>query len=431
MIDIDIKTNNWPEDVRQKNSYLTYFFLVVLSLLYIFDEVLNNLIGTNAIGLTIAIICIYFIVFFKMKILKPKLIFLIITLLITLTTSMSLLNSNSCGIEAKGLFSIILMALLAIGFWEINLTRIVCNFVTCRWIMMSILILLILDMFGIGIRTLIFGKSNGAGPYSEQSHLAIYLLPLVSVQLQMNFKDKLTWAVILLTIILADSTTLLIGLLMIFVIILFQLNNRQRFTIAMISVALSYFLIINNLIDINHHINRVLGIAGKLETEAMNHLNLSALVWLNGWTQGIETFLATNFLGLGLNQMGCGSFYSVGVFSPQMLDSFGVVLNAHDGSMLAPKLIAELGILGFIILLVVVTKSIVAIFEFIKNTHNSNFDERFFKIVRCTGGLMLIIYLFVRGLGYFQLPVLLAISMLFVPKSLCRQHSTNIDTKAK
>jgi hypothetical protein len=409
-----------PSGGQTVNASLFYVSsALILSVVYVFDEVLNASLGSNLGGTLVLLVWAAILSARDMRSLRFRPTFLALYSVVVIASLISFATPSGCGIEVKGGLSLFLLGLLAICFSRFDLARIVEDYRITRLILIQILVLLVIDALGLGIRSLFFGMSKGSGPYSETSHLAVYLLPIIAVRLLLAPKDKLAWSTLLSAMVLAPSSTLLVGILATLGIFLISggKGNRRRLVTILSFTPLFMLAILSGAVDFTNTANRITHIFSELNAEVATHENLSAIVWLNGWSQAAETLSSSTFLGAGFNQMGCGPFSMVGIFSPLLVDNLGVVLNANDGSLLAAKLIAELGVVGLGIVLILSTKSVSAILASRKAMVTYDSADRLVATVRAVGGLTILMYLFVRGMGYFQIPILLGIAMLLVSRS--------------
>ncbi len=137
---------------------------------------------------------------------------------------------------------------------------------------------------------------------------------------------------------------------------------------------------------------------------------LSGLIWINGWVMAYDNLIYSNFLGLGFNNMGINT--NVGLSFPSHPGYNYDILNAEDGSFLASKLISEFGVIGILIILVlsyICFRNIIR-FSKTKNEHTSNFIIS----LKFISSILLLSYLFVRGIGYFNLSFLLNLNILLL-----------------
>ena len=128
-----------------------------------------------------------------------------------------------------------------------------------------------------------------------------------------------------------------------------------------------------------------------------------------------DNLIYSNYLGLGFNNMGINENAGLTLSKTSTYDP--ALLNAQDGSFLASKIISELGIFGIIILFYLTLKSIKNIFTFIAN-QNKELDTYIYISLKFTSSILLLSYLYVRGIGYFQLPFLLYIHLFLLDKSV-------------
>lgn len=413
-----LSVNNGQGELVRKKVTVNLFAAMFYVCAYVFDEVLNGFLGTNFAGSLILLLYGFLLNLMNgnvngLMLSKWSIVFFLSVVVVSLVAFMS---PSGCSIEAKGVVSLLLAGLLVIYFHQINFSRIVTDQFFSKAALYFILFLLFLDVLGIGVRGLLFGSSKYSGPYSEPSHLAIYLLPIVAFRLLVSPRDKLAWLVLIIGFVLASSSTLLVGTIGVIALNFIRhasYKNKRSvlfflllFLIAAVSVALG-------VVDMTHTLDRIEHIFVGYEADSADHTNLSSIVWLNGWSQAYQTFIETSWLGTGFNQMGCGKFYEFGILSPLMIETSGIVLNANDGSLFAAKLIAELGVFGLFVVLGLTLFSFLSIFRLRRSVRLINAHGSFCGVVKSVGALCVLSYLFIRGMGYFQLPFLVALSMLF------------------
>lgn len=392
--------------------------VAVLPFIYVFDEVLNGLLGTNFGSALLLLLWTGILALQSGEVIRLRSAYLIFFVVVVMASLVAYAVPSGCHVEAKGAASLMLLGVLTAFFSRMNLTRIVQDDRTASLILVLVLVSLAVDVVGLGIRSVLFGFSKGSGPYSEASHLAVYLLPVIAVRMVLTPRNNLTWAVLLAALVLAPSSTLLLGVIGALGIFLIRGSGGQKRWLWMLSVFALVALLggVSGAVDLSQTANRITHLFGGFDAEVANHENLSAIVWLNGWSQAADTLSSSNWLGAGFNQMGCGPFSMAGFFSPLMFDTFGVVLNVNDGSLLAAKLIAELGVVGLGIVLIFSVKSVAAILASRNTGAARDAGDRLLATIRAVGGLTVLMYLFVRGMGYFQIPILLGLAMLLVSR---------------
>ncbi|WPL11527.1 hypothetical protein [Thiorhodovibrio litoralis] len=286
-----------------------------------------------------------------------------------------------------------------------------------RLLLASISGFLLLAAAKVSIYFYLYGWPRYSDPYSEPSHLALYLLPLIIYRLTGRLTDVWSWLAVALAMLFAPSTTLVIGLVLLLIVIVIQggLSFKKAITI-FFSVSLAYVLSQFDLFDTSHYTDRIRGV---MQSGSPIYINTSSLIWLNGWSQAQESLVGTFGLGTGFNQMGCGRFAFSGIFSWQMLVGNGLLLNTENGSFTAAKIIAELGIAGVIIVFFLTILSVRSILKVrtvkIYDVSDTQGDLRnIVSRARATAGVCILIFLYIRNPGYFQLPLITALSLLFI-----------------
>lgn len=395
-------------------------FGIFLVAVYFSEEILNGFIGNNLAGSIILVLSLgYLLQGSSTRIVLPK-IWLWCFFSLTMFSFIASISPKGCYLEQRGLLSLILIWLLLISFRITFPARLVLDSIASKFFLQLIILALVLDYFGVGIMLKLFGASRSSGPYFEPSHLAFYLLPFISFRLLSQPRDYLSWTVLFVSFIIAPSSTLLVGVLGIFGLIMArnELPGGGRIKLAfLVVVSLFVVLISLDVINITKSFDRFTGLMSGYSTDDRQSDNLSSLVWLNGWSQAMQTLYETNGLGTGFNQMGCGRFENVGSLSPLIFAAAGVVLNSNDGSFLASKMIAELGFVGIIAVMGLTVLSFKAIYRLKDVNCLQGSMERTIQSAQAAGALCVLSYLFVRGSGYFQLPILVALSLLTIPRN--------------
>ena len=109
-----------------------------------------------------------------------------------------------------------------------------------------------------------------------------------------------------------------------------------------------------------------------------------------------DNLVYSNYLGLGFNNMGINP--NAGLSFPSHLGYNYDILNAEDSSFLASKLVSEFGLIGVLILLVLSYMCFRNIIRFCKTKMKFLQPHNFISSYR----ILLLSYLFVRGIGYFR-----------------------------
>lgn len=399
---------------------------LILAIFYICDQFINLSIGSN-VGATITFffLSIFLVISRNFKLYTPNKYFVFAFALTLLTTLVSYFTAG-CGASFKSMLSFLLLGGVVVSLFQVSLASILLNDRNSKLIFAVILVFLVSASFGFSPMERIFGRTRYSDPFMEDSHLAIYILPIISYRLIKNWLDLPSWIIVIVSFLLASSSTLLISLIGIMAISL--LSKRLSLGLIFRTIALLVLLIILILIssaDIDHHIERITVILDGADAAVRN---LSAWVWLNGWSQAYESFQKSDGIGLGFNQMGCGPYASVGIYSEAIVEWLGVVANIEDGSFMASKLISELGVFGVLIVLSLTVYFFREIFKvkgyLIQKNQVKNQVDLNVTIAGVAGSFSILIFLFVRGAGYFLFPVLLAVSMVIAKHTHTKNYIT-------
>lgn len=130
--------------------------------------------------------------------------------------------------------------------------------------------------------------------------------------------------------------------------------------------------------------------------------NLSALTLMHGWENALIALKNTGGVGVGFQQLGIYPY--TGEMSAKILDATGFPMSLLDGGSLAPKIIAEFGVLGvfFVVYLLYLNfKIFICLFRNVPL--NPLYVGVFFS---------LILELFFRGFGYFSVTFVSALYFL-------------------
>jgi len=326
----------------------------------------------------------------------------------------------SCGLILKGIASTLLAALLIVYWPKLNVSLIATDSRISALILIVSFIFLVAQLLGFGLLSSFWYFNKPSGLFTEPSHVAMYFLPIIAYRIFKNQFDLLALLLILFVFLFFNSATFLVGTVLLVFVILSKkfIHNPRKIQSSILIAGLTVCLIILiklDVLNIDILTDRIYAIILAIpRDDPSGILNASAIVWLNGWSQAYDTLMVTNGMGLGFNQMGCGDFVNIGRFSEHIFLWAGGVLNWNDGSFLASKLIAEFGIIGIILVIYLASKSCLAIFAYLilPTELDSSMDNSYF-IARASGGLCILVLLFIRANGYFLMPVILDISLLF------------------
>ena len=400
-------------------------YLFILTFLYFFDQRINSLAGFNVAGSIslVAVSCLYSIIRYKSKY-TLSLYSIKIALFLCVYTLLSYSNNYNCSVQFKGAFSLLLFLFVIVTMPNNYLDQFLKSNYIPKILLAGIVVFSLLDYTGFNI----FQSVNNSGVYFEASHVALYSLPLLTYMLLKSHTNLYALSIIALLLALSPSTTMFTGLLLVFTVCYLAKSSHNiiiSVLLVFIFIAILLFLIIADIVSMPDTSDRIISLFRSSEFVTADNSNLSSLVWLNGWSQAIQSINETSGLGVGFNQMGCGKFINSGQFTPLIeAATLGFMLNAEDGSLMSAKLITEFGYLGTVITITLTWRCSRALIEFVNKNKNCTEEYRNYLILRATGAISLIVYLFVRSGSYFQLPVVLAIYLLFFTRKYLSDAGT-------
>ncbi len=260
-----------------------------------------------------------------------------------------------------------------------------------------------------------------SGLYSEPSQLAYLAFPCISILLCSKIKKdrNIGWIFLAVLIALSPSTTFL---LILFIWIAFRLIYQKR-----ILIILALILIIPGSLlslGISSEIAIIANIIDRIDGVFISNIdttNISSMIYLQGFQDGIANLMRTNGFGLGFNMMGCTPLPDVPARdSLYILDPALQELNNSDGSFLASKIMSEFGLFGLFSIILI---GIFFMKQFkqliILQKKNSLREMQLFVI------FSLIEIIFIRSSGYFSGTVFLFFMMI---GGLKRSDSQNLKT---
>jgi hypothetical protein len=190
-------------------------------------------------------------------------------------------------------------------------------------------------------------RSEGqlSGLFQEPSHVAFGLFPCIAVLLVAEDKrTRQKGMLALLGLLVFSRSSTLIALIAAWVIYrLFAQRKHYRQT-ALFALGIASLIAVGAAIDFDRFVTptveRIVGVASPSEG-----VNMSSLVYVQGWQDAWFNLQRTHGMGLGLNMMGCGTLPDVSARSALTLGGFSD-LNAEDGSFLFAKVVSEAGVGG-------------------------------------------------------------------------------------
>jgi hypothetical protein len=220
--------------------------------------------------------------------------------------------------------------------------------------------------------------------FQEPSHFATAFLPflLYFVISSNRGRGVLYIASAMCLAVIFENLTFIVGIFSVLLI---------SFTINRIFILIGLLIALVPMLDLSYYFSRL--------NFSDNPQNLSTLVFFQGWQNAYIAVKNSFGLGIGFQQMGVFANYGD---ATEAIDALiGSKLSIFDGGSLAPKLIAEFGFLGLLLIVIYCLKAL-KIIKIISSKSIIDWEggsaTRFFYC--CF--LMFSMDIFVRGVGYFS-----------------------------
>lgn len=265
-----------------------------------------------------------------------------------------------------------------------------------RWIGGAVWFLVVNAMFGLtGIAVFSNATHKPVGIFSEPSHLALVLAPMLAYSCAINAKNHRKFLLFFFVwgLLIENLTTLVVvGLCF---LIRLKINFSRKFVLSAFVFVIIAGVIIQ-LTDLDYFSSRL-----KISSDSDN---LSVLVLIQGWETAFLMLMETNGVGSGFQQYG---FSTAVADVSAKIGRFGLEgLNQFDGGSTAAKLIGEFGYFGILLVGMLIILSLKALIRL-------RLAER---TGECGGQLLLsaslytfIVELLLRGVGYFSPSCFLAL----------------------
>jgi hypothetical protein len=258
--------------------------------------------------------------------------------------------------------------------------------------------------------------SNAVFPFSEPAHFARIAGPIyfIGFLLVTNKYKFIILVNALLQSILLQSLSLLLYTAIIFIIIL-QLRKIRYIAIIIFIIAsiLAFFFL--NPVYLDYFKSRL--------TLSPNRGNLTSLIMLQGAVAAKNSLVDTRGLGLGFQMLGTEEPNEISEIINSLLTKGGE-LNRADGGFLAAKLIAELGLIGVVLVVLTLVQVIrsgiwLRYYWRMYLKFKDNLPKQYLKLVIAHSLITtFFIEMFLRGAGYFSLTViLLMVSLFYIGRS--------------
>jgi hypothetical protein len=227
-----------------------------------------------------------------------------------------------------------------------------------------------------------------AGVFSEPSHLALVLAPILAYSCAINNKNCRKFLLFFFVWgILIENLTTLVVVAFCFLIRL-KINFSKRFVVSSLVFIIIVGIIIQTT-DLEYFFSRL-----KISSDSDN---LSVLVLLQGWETAFFMLNETEGMGSGFQQFG---FLSVPGDISNKIARFGLDgLNQFDGGSTAAKLVGEFGYIGLLVVFVFIVSSFNALMRLRKAERTGESGGR---VLLIAGLYTFIVELLFRGVGYFS-----------------------------
>ena len=247
--------------------------------------------------------------------------------------------------------------------------------------------------------------------FPEVSHFSLIFLPLLLFKLLSCKNNLYAYSLIIGSLIIVmniQNLTMLVGLF--FVMLIYSI--RKSLIIFFIPIVIFVLLIGIDIENLVYYTDRL----QLNDTE-----NISALVFLSGWERALLNISENSLFGIGFNQLGYDG--KIGDYQNKIASLGLSDLNIKDGGSLAPKLVAEFGFFGIILLAIYLVFFFKLLYKHkIKRfTYNFNYLDTFYYSIF----MMSSVCIFLRNSGYFS-PIifLLLCSIIYLIKKNINGYST-------
>jgi hypothetical protein len=388
-----------------------FFFSILFYSIFVLPSFISILLQSSSKreGLYLSIIFsfIYLLIKRKKKFSSKfiNIIFIITFILYTNLQILVLINFFSCINLQRFVYSLFLfITLLVVSFVFVDALFSVRDKVV-NMVLNSAFLILSLDLISSLVDGRLLSSEKELFLFGEPSHFSLIYIPISSFVIFNSKFNRSIFTIILIIFIsyYIKSLTLLFGSF----IILFSLFARKRmYKSTILFVSLFSILVFST----PYFKERI--------SFNEDNLNLSLLIFLDGWERAYLANILTDGFGIGFNQLG---FYGIiGFFRELIFNMNSTTINLYDGGSTSCKVVAEFGLLGIILIL----SYLMAI---------KKYASRFLKTSSTTPKVILtysffigsFLELFVRGTGYFNSGVIMLFVALLMNKRLKRNKIQN------
>ncbi|MBE0471041.1 MAG: hypothetical protein IBX55_16220 [Methyloprofundus sp.] len=243
-------------------------------------------------------------------------------------------------------------------------------------------------------------------PFAEPSHYAITLGPILfasGLLLSLKYRVLILVSFICLGVLLPSLVMMLFSFLMMFFFFKCSIFKKAVF----IFIGLFFFYFLFFIEEGAYFLERI--------TFSSESKNLTALVYMQGWSDMFESLEASSFLGVGFQNMG---ILPPGYYGDLIYSLAGEFKNRNDGGFLAAKLISEFGVLGMLFIIFYIRLFLSSIKLLIRWINTASIDQnaQLSKLSIFASGIIVgfFVELFARGSGYFTSGVFMLLMSSFI-----------------
>lgn len=319
--------------------------------------------------------------------------FILVSLIIIIPSILIAISTENEIFTKKFILSyLIFMFLLSIYYSR----RYITSYNSMRIYVFFMNLIMVINFTGLGSLFYIF-KPKQIFPFTEVSHFAIfYIIPAIFILPTYRLRSKfLTLFILLITLVQNESVTLLAVIIILFVM-MFNVSRLVKSLLIVSILGVLFFYIIE-----------LTYFASRLQITSSSK-NLSVLVYLSG-LQSVQAALLEAPFGFGVQGLGIIHVSEIANFL--CLEHY-FCANKYDGGFTFAKIVSEFGYLGLILCFFILLRGLQAVF--IKPTefdlrNNLSKSNVVFSVV-C---LALFVELFVRGIGYFSMNLIIAFCLYY------------------
>ncbi len=287
--------------------------------------------------------------------------------------------------DVRFILSYILLGIILVMSTQfVNIIKLVDDYYIKKTMFLAFKFLLIIGIIALILNYFGFLTGKTMILFKEPSHFALVYLPLL---LFATYSSKKSTGILYLLVsfllaVFIENLTLLAGVVLVTLILV----GRKKFIFIAMIILATFFIAGITVPD--YFMSRL--------TLSFDSKNLSVLAFLSGYERAYLSFIESFGFGIGFNQLGIVGPVGNTMDSIKILTG-GESLTLRDGASLAPKVIAETGLLGIVLVLLYLKHFILIFLKLIKRNITKPVELYFSSVF-----VMYSIEFFIRGTGYFS-----------------------------